>query len=119
MSALGETLRALRARGFTPVAAKLPVRVFKGGLACKKGDVSVKLTIKDWDFLSYPAICILDRPDFLPELMPHIDVLGNLCYFAPGSVTLDRYDPATAVLQCLNQATAILDRIATEPSTRQ
>ena len=44
MSALGETLRALRARGFTPVAAKLPVRAFKGGLACKKGDVSVKLT---------------------------------------------------------------------------
>lgn len=74
MSALGETLRALRARGFTPVAAKLPVRAFKGGLACKKGDVSVKLTIKDWDFLSYPAICIFDRPDFLPELMPHIDV---------------------------------------------
>ncbi|CAM2785404.1 ThiF family adenylyltransferase [Pseudomonas fluorescens] len=118
MSALGETLRALRARGFTPVAAKLPVRAFKGGLACKKGDVSVKLTIKDWDFLSYPAICIFDRPDFLPELMPHIDVLGNLCYFAPGSVTLDRYDPATAVLQCLNQATAILDRIATEPQYR-
>ncbi|MBD8204786.1 ThiF family adenylyltransferase [Pseudomonas viridiflava] len=118
MSALGDTLRTLRARGFAPVAAKSPVRAFKGVLACKKGDVSVKLTIKDWDFLSYPVICILDRPDFLPELMPHIDVLGNLCYFAPGSVTLDRYDPATALLQCLNQATAILDRIATDPGYR-
>jgi len=48
----------------------------KGGWRVKKGDVSVKLTIKDWDFLSYSAICILDRPDFLFELMPHIDVLG-------------------------------------------
>lgn len=36
MSALGETLRALRARGFTPVAAKLPVRAFKGGWRVKK-----------------------------------------------------------------------------------
>lgn len=35
MSALGETLRALRARGFTPVAAKLPVRAFKGGWRVK------------------------------------------------------------------------------------
>lgn len=118
MSALGETLRALTARGFSPVAAKLPARAFKGVLACKKGDVAVKLIIRDWDFLSYPVICIVDRPAFLPELMPHIDVLGNLCYFAPGSVTLDRYDPATAVLQCLNQATAILDRIASDPNYR-
>lgn len=118
MSVLGETLRALRALGFVPVAAKAPARAFKGTLACKKGNVRVKLTIRDWDFLSYPLICILDRPDFLPELMPHIDVLGNLCYFAPGSVTLDRYDPATAVLQCINQATAIMDRIAMDPSYR-
>lgn len=118
MIAKGETFRTLRARGFEPVAARLPARAFKGVLACKKGSVSVKITITDWDFLIYPVICILDRPNFLPELMPHIDVLGNLCYFAPGSVTLDRYDPATALLQCLNQATAILDRIATDPQYR-
>lgn len=40
MSALGETLRALRARGFTPVAAKLPVRAFKGGWRVKRRRVS-------------------------------------------------------------------------------
>ncbi|HCP53548.1 MAG: hypothetical protein CMK72_16155 [Pseudomonadaceae bacterium] len=118
MSKLGESLRALRARGFAPVAARSPARSFKGELVCKRGMVSIKLTISDWDFLSYPHIQVLERQDFLPELMPHVDVAGNLCYFAPGSVTLDRYKPATAILQCLDQATAILDRISLDPNYR-
>jgi hypothetical protein len=50
--------------------------------------------------------------------MPHVDVLGHLCYFAPGAVTLDRYDPATAMAQCLDQATVMLDRIVANPEYR-
>jgi len=118
MSKLGESLRALKARGFAPIAARSPARSFKGELVCKRGKVNARLTISDWDFLNYPHIQILERQAFLPELMPHVDVAGNLCYFAPGSVTLDRYDPATAILQCLDQATAILDRICLDSSYR-
>jgi len=80
--------------------------------------VPVNLLIEDWNFLEYPRISLTERPNFLPALVPHVDVLGNLCYFAPGAVTLDRYDPATALAQCLDQATAMLDRIAADPSYR-
>jgi len=60
-----------------------------GSLPCAKGPVPVKLTIEDWNFLEYPRISLAERPAFLPALMPHVDVLGHLCYFAPGAVTLD------------------------------
>lgn len=79
----------------------------------------VTLMIADWDFLSYPSIHLKERPTFLPALMPHIDAYDGLCYFSPGAVTLDRYDPATAISQCLEQATALLDRIAAEPNYRR
>lgn len=118
MTILGESLRLLRSRGFHPVAAQMPSRAFVGSLSCAKGPVPIKLTIEDWDFLEYPRISLVERPAFLPALMPHVDVLGHLCYFAPGAVTLDRYDPATSLAQCLNQATAMLDRIATDPDYR-
>jgi hypothetical protein len=108
----------LRSRGFQPAAARLPSRVFTGALACAKGPVPIKLTVKDWDFLEYPQIALLERPDFLPALLPHVDVLGHLCYFAKGAVTLDRYAPAVALMQCLDQATALLDRVATDPDYR-
>lgn len=118
MTLLGESLRLLRSRGFHPVAARAPRRAFAGSLLCAKGAVPVKLTIEDWDFLEYPRISLVDRPAFLPAVMPHVDVLGHLCYFAPGAVTLDRYDPATALAQCLDQATAMLDRISADPDYR-
>lgn len=113
---LGEALQLLRAQGFTPTGFYAGQRHFEGSLPCTKGGVSVRLSIDDWNFLSYPKIKILKHPTFLPELMPHVDVAGELCYFSPGSVVLDRYDPATAILQCLNQATALLDRIASDPN---
>lgn len=118
MTALGESLRLLRSRGFHPVAARAPRRAFAGSLLCAKGTVPVKLIIEDWDFLEYPRISLAERPAFLPALMPHVDVCGHLCYFAPGAVTLDRYAPATALAQCLDQATAMLDRIAADPDYR-
>ena len=118
MTVLGESLRLLRCRGFQPVAARAPCRAFVGSLPCAKGPVPVKLTIEDWNFLEYPRISLTERPAFLPALIPHVDVLGNLCYFAPGAVTLDRYDPATALTQCLDQATAMLDRITADPDYR-
>jgi molybdopterin/thiamine biosynthesis adenylyltransferase len=117
-SRVGELLRYLSGTGFVPVAARGRARSFEGSLPCLKGPVRVKLTIDDWNFLSYPTIRLLDNLPFLPELLPHVGVLGDLCYFAPGSVTLDRYDPTGAVAQCLNQVKALLDRISTQPDFR-
>lgn len=115
---LGAAFRQLSVRGFFATRRRAGQRRFEGVLPCLKGGVRVQLTVSDWDFLSYPEILLLERPSFLPELMPHVDVSGGLCYFAPGSVVLDRYDPATAVAQCLDQATALLDRIASDPNYR-
>ncbi len=118
MTKVGETLRLLKDRGFVPIAARVGQRSFQGQLPCQKGPVRVQITIEDWNFLEYPTIHLEERASFLPTLMPHVDVLGNLCYFAHGSITLDRYDPATAIAQCLNQATALLDRISMDPGYR-
>jgi molybdopterin/thiamine biosynthesis adenylyltransferase len=118
VSLLGESLRLLRFRGFHPVEAKRPYRSFEGSLPCAKGAVPVRLSIRDWDFLEYPSFTVLERPAFLPELTPHLNVFGYLCYFGKGAVTLDRYDPATALAQCIDQATAVLDKLALDPNYR-
>lgn len=76
------------------------------------------LAIDDWNFLTYPKISIATKPPFLPLLMPHVSSSGTLCYFAPGSIVLDRYDPAASIAQCLKQATGLLDRIAVDPTYR-
>lgn len=99
--------------------AKGERRIFSGPLRCHKGDVLIRLEISDWNFLRYPSITILDRPVFLPHLAPHVNVLGGLCYFRHGAVTLDRYDPARAIIQCLDQATAVLDRIVEDSDYRR
>lgn len=113
---LGETLRMLSARGFiTTKYVSGGGRIFEGDLHCNSGTVRVQVCLDDWDFISYPRITLISKPAFLPSLMAHVDVLNGLCYFSPGSVVLDRYDPATAVAQCLDQATTVLEKIVSDP----
>jgi hypothetical protein len=115
---LGSLFRLLRARGFVPIQGNGEQKRFEGELLSKKGAVKISLSITDWNFLSYPEITLLDKPSFLPDLMPHIDIHNNLCYFASGSIVLDIYDPEVAITQCLDQATALIDRIASDPAYR-
>lgn len=104
------------ARGFT-TTKYVPGggRIFEGDLQCTKGVVRVQVCLDDWDFILYPRITLISRPAFLPPLMAHVDALNGLCYFSPGSVILDRYDPATAVAQCLDQAAAVIEKIVLDP----
>lgn len=111
VSRLAEVLRLLRSRGFKPSGHRRGVRSFEGGLLCKGGDIQVRISISDWDFLEYPTIQVLDHLEILPSLSPHIDPNGHLCYFAKGAAVLDRYDPAESIAQCLDQARDVLDRI--------
>lgn len=117
-SRLAKALRLLRSRGFKPSSHRGGVRAFEGILPCKGGPIKVRFTISDWDFLSYPAIKVLDHLDALPPLSPHVFADGNLCYFAAGAVVLDRYDPAESIAQCLDQARVVLERIRQDPSYR-
>lgn len=108
---LGATLRMLRSRGFTALPSRGLARRFEGMLGCHRGPVRIELVISDWDFVKYPAIRVLDAPSELPTLAPHLDAGRELCYFASGAAILDRYDPEHAIAQCLDQATAELNRL--------
>ena len=117
-SPLGEVLRLLRSRGFKPSGHRRGTRSFDGKLPCKGGPIKVRLSITDWDFLTYPSIKVLDHLDVLPALSPHVYASGGLCYFASGAVVLDRYDPAESIAQCLDQAQLVLERIRHDPNFR-
>lgn len=108
--------KALRRRGFKPVATRRGARAFRGPLKTTRGTVPIEFEISDWDFQSYPRVALLERPDFLPKSMAHLDASGGLCYLRRGSVQLDRHDPGGAVLQCLNAATSLLDDLIRNPN---
>lgn len=108
-------LQRLRALGFKAIGTRASYRVFVGVLHCKRGDVPVQFEISDWDFTTYPRISLLERPAFFPPLMPHISATGVLCYFADGSVVLDRFRPDEAIWQCVEQARLVLDRAIEDP----
>lgn len=113
-AALAAALRELADRGFVAAGFRGGARFFRGQLPSPRGKLRVMLSISDWDFLEYPSIWVVDGLDKFPQLRPHLDELGGLCYFSRRSVVLDRYDPAMAVAQCLEQAEAVLAKILSD-----
>lgn len=114
---VGEVLRELAARGFTP-RTSLGVRSFEGDIDCRGEVVRVRLYLADWDFIDYPPIEVLSGVD-PTALLPHIDTRRRLCYFQRGSVVLDRYRPAAAVALCIEQVQRVLVRIKFDPHYRR
>ncbi|MFN4351676.1 MAG: ThiF family adenylyltransferase [Hylemonella sp.] len=114
---LGEALRELSSRGFHPSVTRGGTRAFIGDLDCRGQPVKIEFFITDWDFLSYPPIRVLDGIDHT-VLAPHINPKGWLCYIQKGSVVLDRYAPAVAIAQCLEQARSVLAAIKFDPNYR-
>ncbi|WP_244136893.1 ThiF family adenylyltransferase [Burkholderia pyrrocinia] len=111
-SRYGRTLALLTQYGLRPVKARSGVRAFEGRLKTDTGEVPIRFEVEDWDFLHYPRITLLERPVGTPQLLQHVDALGGLCYLAPGSVVLDRFQPDVAIHQCLHAAIDVLNRIA-------
>lgn len=109
----------MSARGFKASGIQGGIRSFDGHLECKGGPIKVRLAIADWDFLTYPSIKVLEHIEALPALSPHVYSGGNLCYFASGSVVLDRYDAAESIAQCLDQAQLLLERVRGDPEYRR
>lgn len=107
----GRALAVLTQYGLRPAKARAGVRAFEGDLKISAGKVPIRFEIEDWDFLHYPRITLLERPTGMPRVLEHIDALGGLCYLAPGSVVLDRFQPDVAVHQCLHAAVDVLNRI--------
>ncbi len=65
----------------------------------------------DPTFFDLPRIRLLEIPDALPNVVPHIGGDGGLCYLTKGAVVLDIYDPVGQFLACLQLATAVLGQI--------
>lgn len=107
-----EALQLLNDRGFTLNYYKGGERRFEGTLQCNGGDVLIELSIEDWNFLKYPNIKVIQAPADLEGLRAHLTIDGHLCYFAKNSVVLNRYDPASAIDQCLTQARFVLSSSA-------
>jgi molybdopterin/thiamine biosynthesis adenylyltransferase len=114
-----EVSQELVKHGFRPLNYRKGVLRMRGALTCAFGDVPIELVIADWDFVDYPRICLRERPERLKGVQPHIFARGSLCYLAPGVLVLDRHDPVQAVLQCLSQATLVLNDLALNMSYRR
>ena len=116
---LAAALRMLQGRGFVQLPRKGGARRFEGELSCRHGEARIRLTIRDWDFVHYPTIHVLDAPAELHRLLPHIDADRGLCYLASGSVILDRFHPEHAIAHCLELARLELDRLLSNPAYRE
>ncbi|UIY45312.1 ThiF family adenylyltransferase [Methylobacterium radiotolerans] len=100
---------ALGQRGFTRLAPVSGSPFYAGVLQRHAGAIPVAIEVTDLDFVRYPRIRI--EPDYaMPDrMLPHLQgVDRSICYYAKGSVILDRYDPGGTVLQCLDQAETVL-----------
>jgi molybdopterin/thiamine biosynthesis adenylyltransferase len=114
----GDVLRALAQKGFTPRRSRGDRRAFEGVLKIAAGKVPIRMEVGDWEFLDYPTIRLLQRPSFLPDLLPHVTTGGDFCYLRPESLVLDRYDPAGALLRCLEQAEKVLEDMSGKAQRR-
>lgn len=114
-----DVTRYLSAQGLTYFAQRKGVLRFRGTLKCKQGPIQVELAIRDWDFITYPTIRLLERPVALQGVQAHLTARSGLCYYTPGSVVLDRYDAVSALAQCLAQATHVLDELVLNPEYRR
>lgn len=62
-------------------------------------------------FSELPRVRILERPQGLPSVVPHLTTRGSLCYIAKGTAVLDIFDPVGQSLACLARAELVLDKI--------
>jgi molybdopterin/thiamine biosynthesis adenylyltransferase len=65
--------------------------------------------IDDFDFVEYPRIRIVRDYPISDRRIPHlIGPEREICYYAKGSVILDRYNPGGTIVQCLEQAERVV-----------
>ncbi|MDW5317463.1 ThiF family adenylyltransferase [Rhizobium sp. PL01] len=71
--------------------------------------VPVSIDVTDLDFVRPPPIRVKEGYDTAGRRLPHLlDESRSFCYYAAGTVVLDRYNPGGTVLQCLQQADDVM-----------
>lgn len=102
---------ALTAKGFDRDRSVPGLLRYVGVLAIRGRKVAVAAEFPCLDFGILPRVVLLDRDGDLPGEVAHIEDGNRLCYAAPGSVVLDRYQPGGAALTVLDLAERTLTAI--------
>jgi len=108
---VAEVVGALRQRGFDFVGrADDGWLKFRGALktSTKSHNCEIRL---DPQFFELPLVRLLELPQSLPRVTPHLGSGGHLCYIAKGTVVLDIFDSVGQTLACLQRAEEILDKV--------
>lgn len=99
---------ALLERGFR----RLPsggVDVYEGTLSITSDEVPVTVFVPDLNFVTMPLVHISESWQGPDRRLPHLGPSRLVCYYAQGSVVLDRYDPGGTIIRCVEQAARVLD----------
>jgi molybdopterin/thiamine biosynthesis adenylyltransferase len=100
---------ALVQRGFRRHSQLWGSPVYRGRLDPTSLNVPISISITDLDFINPPLISIGEEYPIGGRTLPHILGIGRaVCYYAKGSVVLDRYNPAGTVVQCLERAERVI-----------
>ncbi len=84
--------------------------VFVGNLSAYDQQFSAEVTI-DRDFFSIPRIKLLEIPDSLRPIAPHVAEDGEICYISPGTAILDVFNPVQSILSCIRRCEEVLSKI--------
>lgn len=110
-SNMAEVVAALGQYGFRylrQVAGKW--MVLAGPLMVKDRPYECEFSIEP-QFMELPRIKLLDVPQSLGKVIPHIGSEGSFCYIAEGTVVLDIFDPVRQTVACLKRAEEVLASI--------
>lgn len=107
-----ELIAQLKNLGFTrsphqQVGGRL---VLTGSLKASDGPVNCLLAI-DRTFRAPPRVILLNIPEKLLPIAPHIGANGELCYAAKGTYVFDIHDPIRQTLALVRRAEQVLDTI--------
>lgn len=63
------------------------------------------------DFSEPPAVRLLQIPERLLPIAPHINSSGSLCYLSKSSISLNIFDPVGQMHACIKRAEFVLEQI--------
>jgi len=104
-------LSAFKARGFTYLK-RSPNKgyLLKGPLVTSEGNHDCIIGLPE-NFDRPPSVVLLDVPEVLTPIAPHIDSSGGICYLSRQSIALDIFDPVGQMLGCLVRAEKVLGQL--------
>lgn len=84
--------------------------VLTGPLLTTEGPHLCEIKIKS-DFSAPPIVRLLEIPEILKPIAPHVDSEGGICYLSQSSVSINIFDPVGQMLACLERAQFVLGQI--------